>query len=169
MPHLISLIAIGLYTSGLPSAPSNEILLRPSLIPYPVFDDSALHDFARRLAPSSPSLPAIPIAVAVSQWHWLLLYSDRVVGVSRENEKVVWEEKLPLVSSLLSQRHCITYKERSPQMRRPLACLQTPFPEHSGYTPINPYWRSWCETRTGMYGVRNWRKGSIQKHLILPK
>ncbi|EAL21567.1 hypothetical protein CNBC6050 [Cryptococcus deneoformans B-3501A] len=90
------LTAPGLYTSSLSSAPSNDILLRPSLIPYPIFDDSALHDFAPRPAPSSPSLPAIPIAVAVTQWHWLLLYSDRVAGVSRENEKVVWEEKLPL-------------------------------------------------------------------------
>jgi hypothetical protein len=30
------------------------------------------------------------------------LYPDRIVGVSRENEKVVWDEALPLVSDLLS-------------------------------------------------------------------
>jgi hypothetical protein len=27
-----------------------------------------------------------------------LLYSDRIVGVSRETEKVVWDEVLPVVS-----------------------------------------------------------------------
>lgn len=115
---MISLIAPGLYTSSLSSAPSNDILLRPSLIPYPIFDDSALHDFAPRPAPSSPSLPAIPIAVAVTQWHWLLLYSDRVAGVSRENEKVVWEEKLPLVSSLLSQNNVMSLTKNIVRRRK---------------------------------------------------
>lgn len=43
-------------------------------------------------------MPApIPLSIAITQWHWLLLYTDRLVAVARENEKVVWEEALPLV------------------------------------------------------------------------
>ena len=37
------------------------------------------------------------MAVSITRWHYLLLYSDRLVAISRESEKTVWEEMLPLV------------------------------------------------------------------------
>ena len=48
----------------------------------------------------TPKSPPVPVSIAITQWHWLLLYSDRVVGVARESEKVVWDEMLPLVSQI---------------------------------------------------------------------
>jgi hypothetical protein len=92
--------APGLYTSPLPSSPSTDILIKPSLLPYPSLD-SAGPAFVRSPL-KSPAQTAIPISVVITQWHWLLLYSDRIVGVSRETEKVVWDEALPVVSVLFS-------------------------------------------------------------------
>jgi hypothetical protein len=79
-----------------------EVLIKPSLYPYPALSDSEVPPtpvFSRN-APPSAAPSTVPISIAITQWHWVLLYSDRVVGVSRENEKVVWEEMLPLVSPL---------------------------------------------------------------------
>ncbi|WWD16593.1 hypothetical protein CI109_101021 [Kwoniella shandongensis] len=91
------LTAPGLYTSSLATSPSSEILPKASLLPYPSFEQpAATPAFSRQAGPTSPSLPPIPISIAITQWHWLLLYNDRVVGISRENEKIVWEEALPL-------------------------------------------------------------------------
>ncbi|KIR70649.1 hypothetical protein I310_05498 [Cryptococcus deuterogattii CA1014] len=101
------LTAPGLYTSSLPSALSNDILLRPSLIPYPVFDDSAVHDLARGPAPSSPSLPAIPIAVAstdekaigmssdpVSRTFWIYTNKSILEVLVRNEDRDIWRAKL---------------------------------------------------------------------------
>ncbi|WRT65614.1 uncharacterized protein IL334_002559 [Kwoniella shivajii] len=90
------LTAPGLYTSSIATTLSNDILTKPSLIPYPSFDTSSTPAFNRNVPAASPSLPPIPVAVAVTQWHWLLLYQNRIVGISRETEKVVWDEQLPL-------------------------------------------------------------------------
>lgn len=40
----------------------------------------------------------MPISLTITRYHWLLLYPDRVVGISRETEQAVWDEALPLVS-----------------------------------------------------------------------
>lgn len=34
--------------------------------------------------------------MAISRWHWLFLYENRIVAVSRETEKVVWDETISL-------------------------------------------------------------------------
>ncbi|WVR03897.1 hypothetical protein IAU60_000896 [Kwoniella sp. DSM 27419] len=90
------LTAPGLYTSSLATQLSSDILLKPSLLPYPSLDRPSGPTFSRQAAAAASNSPPVPLAVAITQWHWLLLYSDRVVGVSRENEKVVWNEQLPL-------------------------------------------------------------------------
>jgi hypothetical protein len=38
----------------------------------------------------------IPISITITEWHYLLLYVDRIVAISREDETVVWSESLPL-------------------------------------------------------------------------
>lgn len=96
MRTVLIVAAPGLYTSPLPSSPSTDILIKPALLPYPSLD-SAGPAFVRSPL-KSPGQTAIPISVVITQWHWLLLYSDRIVGVSRETEKVVWDEVLPVVS-----------------------------------------------------------------------
>ena len=86
----------GLYTATLSATSTADILCKPSLLPYPSFDDSISPAFSRAPA-SSPLPPPIPLSITITQWHWLLLYDDRLVAIARENEKIVWEETLPLV------------------------------------------------------------------------
>lgn len=90
------ILGVGLYTSQLSSTPVPEVLARPALIPYPDSASDAGQTFVR--APTTAQL-AIPIGVAISQWHWILLYHDKMVGISRETEKVVFDEKIALVGS----------------------------------------------------------------------
>jgi len=86
----------GLYTASLSPTTTPDILNKPSLLPYPSFDDPSSPTFSRAPA-ASPIPPPIPLSIAITQWHWLLLYDDRLVAIARENEKIVWEESLPLV------------------------------------------------------------------------
>jgi hypothetical protein len=87
----------GLYTSPLASTTTPEVVAKPSLIPYPPAPGSTQPGFNR--SPAAPEATPIPINVAISQWHWILLYTDRIVGIARETEKVVFEERISLVSS----------------------------------------------------------------------
>ncbi|WWC68724.1 uncharacterized protein I206_102658 [Kwoniella pini CBS 10737] len=95
---LVWLTAPGLYTSPIATSLSNDLLTKPSLIPYPSFDTPSTPAFNRNVPASTSSRSPIPIAVSITQWHWLLLYSNRIVGISRETEKVVWDEQLPLAT-----------------------------------------------------------------------
>src|ERR1700735_1553644 len=64
--------------------------------------------------PVSPSLsnefplPPYPISMALTEFHLVLLYSDRIAAISVLNENLVYEEVLPLVSipfTIPSQAH----------------------------------------------------------------
>ncbi|KAK4687400.1 vacuolar protein sorting-associated protein 18, partial [Tremellales sp. Uapishka_1] len=88
------LTAPGLYNSALSSSSMPDILIKPALLPYPSLSDSVTPVFSR--SANTDNSPPVPISIAITQWHWILLYTDRVVGISRESEKVVWEETLPL-------------------------------------------------------------------------
>ena len=90
----------GLYTSPLASTTTPEVVSKPSLVPYPPAPGSAQPSFNRSTA--APDATPVPISVAISQWHWILLYTDRIVGIARETEKVVFEERISLVSSMRS-------------------------------------------------------------------
>ena len=86
----------GLYASSLSTTPTSEILQHPTLIPYP--PSSSTPAFARSSAQANTA-DSIPISITITEWHYLLLYVDRVVGISREDEKVVWQESLPLTGN----------------------------------------------------------------------
>ncbi|BEI83429.1 hypothetical protein CcaverHIS002_0400330 [Cutaneotrichosporon cavernicola] len=95
------LTAAGLYYSALSPTPTSEILYQPSLLPYPpapVVDAPPAATFRRNAPPVTETPVPVPISCAVSEWHWLFLYADRIVAVSRLSEKVVWDEPLPLSS-----------------------------------------------------------------------
>ncbi|ORX36495.1 Pep3/Vps18/deep orange family-domain-containing protein [Kockovaella imperatae] len=94
------LTAPGLYASVLTPLPTAKILVRPSLLRYPSVDDGPKQGSSifQRGSANSPGQQPIPLAVTITKWHWLLLYSDRIVGVSRETEKVVYNEAIPVAS-----------------------------------------------------------------------
>ncbi|KIL71799.1 hypothetical protein M378DRAFT_155409 [Amanita muscaria Koide BX008] len=52
------------------------------LLPFPAKDGS--------------NVPIMPISIALTEFHFLLLYKDRIMGVCNLNDKVVYEDALPL-------------------------------------------------------------------------
>jgi vacuolar protein sorting-associated protein 18 len=46
-----------------------------------------------------PSQPEFPISMSLTEFHLVLLYSDRIAAISLLNESLVHEELLPLVST----------------------------------------------------------------------
>lgn len=94
-----------MYASPLSSSVTSEVLVKPSLLPYPSPKQKAQEApaFSRLPVKRDDGWDAAPVGIAISQWHWLLLYSDRIVGIARETEKVVFDEKLPLVSRTRGQ------------------------------------------------------------------
>jgi hypothetical protein len=54
--------------------------------------------------PTLNSLPTeIPVSLALTEFHFVLLYADRVVGICNLDEKLDYEEQLPLVSFYVKQ------------------------------------------------------------------
>lgn len=45
---------------------------------------------------------ATPMSMALTEFHFLLLYGDRVLGISNLNEQLAYEELLPLVGAYVS-------------------------------------------------------------------
>lgn len=71
------------------------------------FIDAAqlLHYPAFTAAPASPGRDAtatteIPTSIALTQFHFILLYRDQVVAICNLDEKMTYEEVIPLVSEL---------------------------------------------------------------------
>lgn len=66
--------------------------------------DSNTEDFidAAQLLPyplrPSTTTPQPPQSIALTEFHFILLYKDRIAGVCSLDEKLVYEESLPLVS-----------------------------------------------------------------------
>ncbi len=44
----------------------------------------------------------VPLSIALTEFHYIVLYRDRVVAICQLDDKVSWEEPLPLVLLLLS-------------------------------------------------------------------
>jgi hypothetical protein len=76
-----------------------DILTKPSLLPYPSRDGRPVPAFNRTSSTKNPEHNPVPISIALTKWHWILLYQDRILGIARENGKVVYNEPLPLVSA----------------------------------------------------------------------
>ncbi|GAA6004427.1 hypothetical protein JCM10207_000722 [Rhodosporidiobolus poonsookiae] len=78
-------------TSDLP--PGEGIIDSASLIPYPSLPSSS----------SSPSSkndpPPQPLSMALTEWHFVLLYADRLVAVEVLTDRVVYDEPLDLPPS----------------------------------------------------------------------
>lgn len=64
---------------------SDELIDGAQLLPYPLLSSQG-----------AIGLPDPPLSVALTNFHFLLLYQDRLVGVCNLNEKITYEEFLPL-------------------------------------------------------------------------
>ncbi|OBZ78740.1 Vacuolar protein sorting-associated protein 18 [Grifola frondosa] len=70
---------------------SDDYIDGAELLPYPVFPSSPSISPSRRAASAET-----PISMALTEFHFVLLYRDRVLGVSSLNEQLAYEELLPL-------------------------------------------------------------------------
>ncbi|KAG8908085.1 hypothetical protein FRB99_000529 [Tulasnella sp. 403] len=77
------LTASGVYHGSLPLPPTSEdIIDSASLMPYPPSLNSSATDS--------------PLAISLTEFHFIFLFKDRVCAVNALDERLVWEEALPL-------------------------------------------------------------------------
>lgn len=88
---------------------SDDLIDGAELLPYPTI-------------PISPSLSpsrtdgaslGVPWSIALTEFHFILLYGDRIVGVSSLNEQLTYEEMLPLVT-ILCTHHLASRSRQQP-------------------------------------------------------
>ncbi|KAI0375319.1 hypothetical protein BV20DRAFT_1032567 [Pilatotrama ljubarskyi] len=83
LPKIVAWMnAAGIYHGNLDfESKTDELIDSAELLPYP---------------PVSSQSGNIPVSMALTEFHFLLLYRDRVLGISNLNEQLAYEELLPL-------------------------------------------------------------------------
>ena len=70
---------------------SDDLIDNAQLSPYPSFAPSGGGD------DGAASLSNVPISIALTEFHFILLYPDRIAAISMLDENLAYEEVLPLV------------------------------------------------------------------------
>jgi hypothetical protein len=91
MPNsVLNLPGPGIYHGTLNwQSTSDNLVDKTLLFPYPSFPASGSQGV---------ELQDAPVSMALTEFHFVLLYKDRLAGVSTLDEKLAYEEILPLVS-----------------------------------------------------------------------
>ncbi|KAF9362080.1 hypothetical protein BGX26_004165 [Mortierella sp. AD094] len=77
----------GVYHGNLIFGSQNDSVIdMPQLLPYP----------ATRLDPDTSAVSEVPIAIALTEFHFILLYRERVRAVNQLNDQIVFDELIPL-------------------------------------------------------------------------
>lgn len=78
--------SLGIYhgTMNYNEANSDDFIDAADLLPYPYTEE-------------------LPTSIALTEFHFILLYKDRIVGVCNLDQKLTYEESLALVSRSLAQ------------------------------------------------------------------
>jgi hypothetical protein len=83
-------------------SPGDGIIESASLVPYPAEPVSPTHHTALASgvedSEDNHGRMEMPISMALTEWHFLLLYADRIRVIGLLSDKVVYEEALDLVS-----------------------------------------------------------------------
>lgn len=85
--------AVGIYHGDLnfsQSAGADSLIDAAHMLPYP-------------LPESQTGKAQLPTSINVTEYHFVLLYGDRVAAVGALNERPAWEEKVPLVSNVTTR------------------------------------------------------------------
>ncbi|KAI0071987.1 hypothetical protein K474DRAFT_1711999 [Panus rudis PR-1116 ss-1] len=86
----------GIYHGSLNfDSTTDDLIDGAELLPYPVFPSSPSTSPTRR----EPELGGPPASMALTEFHFVLLYKERVVALSNLNEQLTYEEILPLKPS----------------------------------------------------------------------
>lgn len=81
--------------------PGDGIIESASLVPYPSESSSPTHissSFQERDREGEEGRTEMPISMALTEWHFVLLYGDKIRVIELLSDKVVYEESLDLVS-----------------------------------------------------------------------
>lgn len=99
LPLMIeNLVAAGIYHGNLDfESNSDDLIDSAQLLPHPALPASPSLSPSRQDAAQT----ATPISIALTEFHFLLLYRDRVLGISNLDEQLAYEELLPLVHTNL--------------------------------------------------------------------
>lgn len=62
------------------------------LFPYPSWPQSSA-------SPTSPAPSLVPVSIALTEFHFILLYKDHIAGVCTLNGKQTYEDIIPLVGN----------------------------------------------------------------------
>jgi hypothetical protein len=95
--HWLSVVAPGIYHGTLNyESNSDDLIDAAQLLPYPSLP----------VPPISPGHEAsastdIPTSIALTEFHFILLYKDSIAGICNLDEKLTYEEVVPLVSASL--------------------------------------------------------------------
>ncbi|KAI0361279.1 hypothetical protein OH77DRAFT_1585409 [Trametes cingulata] len=83
LPKIVAWMnAAGIYHGNLDfESKTDKLIDSAELLPYP---------------PVSSQSGNVPVSMALTEFHFLLLYRDRVLGISNLNEQLAYEEMLPL-------------------------------------------------------------------------
>ncbi|KAI0830628.1 Pep3/Vps18/deep orange family-domain-containing protein [Trametes gibbosa] len=93
LPRVVAWMnAAGIYHGSLDfDSKADDLIDGAGLLPYPVIASPSLSPTMRNTIPSN-----VPISMALTEFHVLLLYRDRILGISNLNEQLAYEEMLPL-------------------------------------------------------------------------
>jgi len=61
-----------------------------ALLPYPAF--------------AGNDVPEVPLSLSLTEFHFILLYKERVVGICNLDDRMTYEETLPLVCRFFHTR-----------------------------------------------------------------
>jgi len=94
--YLTCYIAPGIYHGTLNFDPnSDDHIDSTQLHPYPAVSPDA---------PPGTSAAEVPVSISLTEFHFILLYRDRIVGISTLNGKQTYEDFMPLVSRTFRRR-----------------------------------------------------------------
>ncbi len=135
----VDIVAAGIYHGNLDfDSNSDDLIDGAQLLPYPTQVASPSLSPTRQNA-----LNSSPISMSLTEFHFLLLYRDRVLGISNLNEQLAYEELLPLVYilryTLLPM--CAKYEHRNRMSKYGVLPLIL-FARRIGYTRTSRYGRS---------------------------
>lgn len=83
--------APGIYHGTLDFDPdSDDHIDSTQLLPYPALPSSD--------SSASQTHPDVPTSILVTEFHFILLYRDRIIGICALNGKQTYEDVIPLVS-----------------------------------------------------------------------
>lgn len=108
------------------------------LLPYPPLSSPG--------SSSPQSHPEVPTSILITEFHFILLYRDRTVGICTLNGKQTYEDVIPLVRKTILAEVYISRCCRD-HMRQSRGSQRILFVRHIGFIRTSRYLSWWSATR----------------------